>query len=142
MHARAAHPPFVGRYGCHGHGDQRWSLGRDGVLSSDMLCLMVKPPPVAASSAAAAAPTPTVIGCNAVGRASAADREEFKWRFRPDESDGGTAAGRLGTLSPAADPGSCLDRGEAGGGGHPALLPCQAARQGQQWVFTLKKGSK
>lgn len=28
-----------GLYGCHGHGNQRWILARDGRLSTDMLCL-------------------------------------------------------------------------------------------------------
>ena len=118
----------IGLYGCHGWGNQRWNLGKAGLLYTvgEMICLR---------SSKTDGTTIQAIQ-KKCPQAGASDKTpEFQWDYIG------------GTIRPRAYPGTCLDRTGLKGGGEPTCKPCktvgaggsESEAAGQQWVFAIRK---
>lgn len=126
----------IGLYGCHGWGNQRWNLGKKGLLYTvgEMICLRAS---VAKGQGAGGADVIQAIQTKCPNGGANDDKTlAFQWEYTS------------GTIRPKAFPGTCLDRTGLKGGQEPTCKPCIAAHDpaengdsalGQQWVFAVRK---
>jgi hypothetical protein len=143
----------IGLYGCHGWGNQRWSLASTGMFYTvgEMICLqaqLVSANNVRSIARAGEQATNAQTGDNVVALATQvacprngfpaggghvdqqwlAANAKYRWEHRSD-----------GTIRPTVAPNSCLDRTGLKGGGQPTCMPCSPGAAGQAWIFALKK---
>lgn len=126
----------IGLYGCHGWGNQRWNLGKAGLLYTvgEMICLRSSKSSAGGGNGNGdGSGTIQAIQTTKCPKQGATNIAEFQWEYVS------------GTIRPIGFPGHCLDQTGLKGGGEPTCKPCiqngggTEAALGQQWVFAVRK---